>query len=340
LVGASLGVAGIVAMGTFGASLNRLVGTPARYGYPGDFTVADVTEPVMDRLLSDPRVASIALVTASSIRLGGRQVPAVSLTERRGSPAWMLLDGSLPRGPDELALGSRLARQLGLSVGREVQVTDTAGRSHRLPVVGVGLWPLFADSGLGLSAALSPEGLERFGLSEPFREAMVDVGGGDPGAVADEYGRELELDPQVLPVEIANVAQLRGFPVPVGAFLAAVGVAALGHAVTVAVRRRARDVAVLRALGLTSRQAAAALAAMAVTTAAIGVAVGTPVGLSVGNLVWKAVARGVGVADDALVPVTLLVLAAPAALLAAVAAGSVGIRRASRLRPAAVLRSE
>jgi putative ABC transport system permease protein len=340
LIGASLGMAGVVAVGTFGASLDRLLTTPTRYGWPGDFTIADVTEPVVDDLVGDPRLSSVSVLETSTVRLGGRQTTGITVSVRSGSPAWALLDGTLPAGPDQVALGTRLARRLGTGVGDDVEMVDREGRSHMVRVVGVGLWPRLTDGEMGVSVALTEEGMARYGLNEPFRQAVVDVSGADPQAVVDEYGRDLEVEAQEPPVEVANLGQLRELELPVGIFLATIGVVALGHTVTVAVRRRARDVAVLRALGLTSRQAAATLATMALTTAVVGLAVGTPVGLSVGNTAWKAVARGIGVADDALVPAGLLVSAAPAAVAAALLAASVAIRRASRLQPSAVLRSE
>ena len=107
----------------------------------------------------------------------------------------------------------------------------------------------------------------------------------------------------------------------------------------VTTRRRARDLAVLRALGSTPAQAAAAVLAMAMTTAAVGVALGVPLGWATARLIWGEVARSTGVAADITVPLTVAVVLvgtlAAAALLAVLPA-----RRVARARPSEVLRSE
>ena len=54
--------------------------------------------------------------------------------------------------------------------------------------------------------------------------------------------------------EVAEIRQVRTLPVLLGAFLAVLAVGAVGHALATAVRRRSRDLAVLRAVGMTQWQ--------------------------------------------------------------------------------------
>ena len=58
LTGLVIGIMGVTAALTFGASLRRVVDTPERYGWTGDFAVVD-SRPGIDReILADPRVAA------------------------------------------------------------------------------------------------------------------------------------------------------------------------------------------------------------------------------------------------------------------------------------------
>ncbi|MET0461480.1 MAG: FtsX-like permease family protein, partial [Ilumatobacteraceae bacterium] len=112
------------------------------------------------------------------------------------------------------------------------------------------------------------------------------------------------------------------------------------HALTSTVRRRARELAVLRAIGFTPSQVAGSVTVTALTAAAVGVVLGVPLGLGVGRLVWWVVAAASGVATDAAVPVRLLVLIAVGVPVVAVMAALVPARRAALLRPAAILAAE
>ena len=70
----------------------------------------------------------------------------------------------------------------------------------------------------------------------------------------------------------------RALPV-LGSFLALVGVGAVGHTLVTSVRRRRREVAVLRALGMTGRQARGVIATRASVLALVGLLLGArPVG--------------------------------------------------------------
>ena len=102
----------------------------------------------------------------------------------------------------------------------------------------------------------------------------------------------------------------------------------------------ARDMAVLRTVGLTGRQARAAGATVAVVVAGIGLVLGIPVGAAVGRFVWWAVAQSHGVATDASIPVAAIGALVVPALAVGAAIGWVATRRAGRAAPAAVLRAE
>lgn len=58
--GAAAGIAGVVAVLGFVASLDRLVQTPARSGWPAEIVVADVDDATLDRLGTDASFDAVA----------------------------------------------------------------------------------------------------------------------------------------------------------------------------------------------------------------------------------------------------------------------------------------
>jgi hypothetical protein len=142
------------------------------------------------------------------------------------------------------------------------------------------------------------------------------------------------------PGEIRNYAGVRDTPLVLGLVLAALAVGTLTQVLLTGVRRRRRDLAVLKTLGMLRRQVQAVVVWQAVALASAALAVGLPLGVVAGRWSWAVFARSAGVAADASVPAALVLAAVPATLLAAVLiAGGPG-RAAARIRPAAILRAE
>jgi ABC-type antimicrobial peptide transport system permease subunit len=106
------------------------------------------------------------------------------------------------------------------------------------------------------------------------------------------------------------------------------------------VRRRRRDLAVLRALGFTGRQVRATVSWMAVTVVVAALIAGIPLGVVGGRLAWLALSSQLGLQPaPVLAPVPLAVLAA-AGILLSVAVAAIPGTAASRACPATVLRTE
>jgi ABC-type lipoprotein release transport system permease subunit len=122
--------------------------------------------------------------------------------------------------------------------------------------------------------------------------------------------------------------------------LGVLAVGTLAHVLLTGVRRRRRDLAVLKTLGLLGSQIIRVVCWQASALTAVALLVGLPVGVLAGRWAWARFAGSVGVAGQADVPVALILLAIPAALLLAdlIAAGPGWA--AARIRPALILRSE
>jgi ABC-type lipoprotein release transport system permease subunit len=110
--------------------------------------------------------------------------------------------------------------------------------------------------------------------------------------------------------------------------VALVALGTVTHALVTSVRRRRRDLAVLKTLGFVRGQVAATVAWQASTFAVVALGLGLPLGIAAGRWAWQLTAAALGVASGPVVP--LLVN-----LAAAVPGWAAG-----RLRPATVLRSE
>jgi hypothetical protein len=142
------------------------------------------------------------------------------------------------------------------------------------------------------------------------------------------------------PAEIVNYRTMGAIPALLVAGLAVGAVAALALTLAATVRRRQRDLALLRTLGFTQRQLAAAVAWQASVAAVVGIVVGIPVGAIIGRWLWDLFARQIYAVPEPTVPVLSLVLIAAGALVLANIVAAIPARAASRTPAALMLRAE
>jgi ABC-type lipoprotein release transport system permease subunit len=108
----------------------------------------------------------------------------------------------------------------------------------------------------------------------------------------------------------------------------------------ISVRRRASDFAVLRALGFRPRDVRASVSWQAAALATLGALIGLPLGVLVGRFAWARIAANIGVLEAQRLPLIVMLLAIPVAVILAIAIALVPARRAARIHPAEVLRTE
>jgi ABC-type antimicrobial peptide transport system permease subunit len=106
------------------------------------------------------------------------------------------------------------------------------------------------------------------------------------------------------------------------------------------VRRRRRDLALLKTLGFARSQVLGVVAWEASTFAAVALLIGLPIGIVTGRWAWAYFANAAGTPADATVPFTALLLTIPVTLLLANLIAAWPGWKAARVRPAAVLRTE
>lgn len=376
LVGACVAaLAVVVATLVFSTNLSSLVGTPARYGWPYDVAVVvgfgygGADEAAIAASLDRDEVEAWGVASLPyGVSVDGETMPAVAGRRGFDDLPVELVAGALPRGDGEIALGPRSAARFGKAVGDQVIVSNLYGERSAtvsglvvLPPVGpflsdrpgLGTGALFPAPFLGKvyaeaeqAAGLPPEALG----SEEGAFVAVDLADGvDPGEFLaglggevhtwDSFGsRPLVYPEPVRPAQIADVAAMRSTPSVVAALLAAALVSSLALALSLAVRARRRELAVLRALGCTGRQLRATVRWQALTVMGVGLAGGIPLGVALGRSLWRAFAERLAVEATPAVPGGWLVLVALVALgLAALVALRPG-RQAAQVAPATALR--
>jgi len=191
---------------------------------------------------------------------------------------------------------------------------------------------------------VTPEGMERVGQLSLFGEAapatLVDFDDTVARAEIDAYTspqqgllfNNLEDEAQV----VTNLRSVRWLPWLEGAFFVLLTVGSVALLVWATARRRRDDLALLRALGFTTRQTRAAVTSQGIVIAVIGILFGVPVGVAVGAWVWRSMADAVSLVDVGPLPVAFLVLVVPVTLLvgAGLAFGSAQrTARQLRVRP-------
>jgi predicted lysophospholipase L1 biosynthesis ABC-type transport system permease subunit len=329
------------------------VTTPARYGWTWDLVGYDVSAnpppghdcgPIDSALTKDRVYEAVASVCTAGIDVDGRSISATGFEQLRGSVQPEIIAGRAPRGLHEVALGGDTLAALHRDVGDTVQVTAGNGKKT-FRIVGQAVLSGISDPApIADGAAFTSAALDRIGANGGGWNFVVTLApGADRAAAIRAQRKEAVLGGPIvstLPAEIDRVHQIRGLPVVLAVFVSVIALVAVGLALVSALRRRRRELAVLKTLGFSRRQIRATVAWQASTVAAVGLVVGVPLGLLVGTYVWRQVAEELGVASDPKWPVAGIVVLAVGAFLAVNLIAAFPARRAARTRPAVVLRSE
>src|SRR4029077_1495991 len=148
----------------------------------------------------------------------------------------------------------------------------------------------------------------------------VAAGRADVQRIADAANEAFAADPEAQgdsvgvlavqhPAEIVNYRSTGATPLLLATGLAAAAVVALGLTLTASVRRRRRDLALLKTLGFTRRQLGATVAWQSSVAAIVGIVIGVPLGIALGRWLWVLFARNINAVPRPTVPVTSVFLA-------------------------------
>lgn len=340
LLGTVLAVVVVVTSITFGASLNSLVSHPAQYGWNWNYTLLSGFSGAEDLpgtqtatlLNADPDVGHWAGVYFETLLLDGRSVPALAASPNATvGPA--PLSGHGLRSARQVVLGPATLAELHKHIGDTVLADTGAPSSTRLRIVGTATLPTIGDSGdpelqmgtgaVASSALFSAADLNQQASAVPGPNAVLVAI--RPGVSPSAALRSLERIDQVLsrssdpdgppagvvsvlrPAEITDYRSVGSTAFLLAGVLAAGALGALGFTLVASVRRRRRELALLKALGFTQRQLAATVAWQSSASAAVGVIVGVPLGIALGRWLWTLFARGISAVPDPTVPIFSMV---------------------------------
>jgi hypothetical protein len=322
------------------ASIGHLESTPAAYGWTWDYIVPDAAA---ESLADDPAVDTLAVVTTGAISLDGRPVIVRGMDSIKGAPPVLVVDGR-PPGKGEVVLGRRTMADLGVGIGDAVLAEGTAD-SQRLRVVGEAVFAGIVDvPEASWGAAIQRSDFDELGVGSESGGGAV-VGLAD-GVDRDEFVQRIErelgepLPAREEPIELARLREIEALPWILTGVLALVGLAAVVNALLTTTRRRGRDLAVLRSMGLVPKRVRDAVTVESVLLAVIGLVVGVPVGLVVGHTLWRALAGSLGVVVLVDVPWPAIFGSAAAAVVAAAVFALAPARVAARRSIAQALRTE
>jgi ABC-type lipoprotein release transport system permease subunit len=366
LIGLIVSATAVAAAATFGANLLHLVHTPRLYGQDWDAEVdlgfSTITAQQFDRLTAHvPGLSGWTFGVHGTVQIGRDVIPAIGLAPGRGpvtSPT--LLAGRAPRAPGEIVLGTSVLRRAGAGVGQSVRVAASGRREAPAVIVGRAVFPFFGqgsftptDLGEGAvvtAATLTPQSsaangsgynfvLLRFAPGPhqaahmaAFRRAMAGF------CATVEQPTCLITDQR--PNGATNYARIDATPEVLAGILALLGLAVLGQFAVASARRRRRDFAILKTLGLLRGQLTAVTAWQVTALTVLAVAVGVPLGVAAGHWAWGLFAAQVGLSTTSITPLLLVILTPPCAVLTANAITFPSGRHAAHQNPAAVLRSE
>jgi FtsX-like permease family/MacB-like periplasmic core domain len=373
LAGLALGVAAVIATSTFGANLQRLVDEPSRYGWNWDGMVdlgfGGVTSRDIHGLISRvPEIAEFSGGIYGNVTIDRTRIPAVGIDTLRGSVRPTIVRGRNPVRPDEIVLGTTTAAGLGAHLGERLDVRLPTDVRRRMRLVGLAVFPTmgqgsFTPTSLGAGAEtigsdfpvpvvtggdgrpLDPQPSRAYHFVLLRFRAGTDV----PAALGKVRALLLAVGcPEDLcvtrgptpPSEVASYGRVVSTPVLLSALLGALAAALMAHVLVTSVRRRRRDLAVLKTLGFSRRQVGAAVAWQASTLAAIAVLAGVPLGVAAGRWTWTFFASRLGVGTDPTVPLQVLAATAVATVVLANLIAAAPARLAARTPAAALLRTE
>ena len=359
--GISIAAAALAASLGVAASLQHLLETPRLYGLTWDLQIvefdpaADFTAPART-LNSEPGIAAVSYGGTGSIEIEGRTAEAQAITPIRGDAYPTMVEGRRPSAADEIALGARTLRIIGAAVGERVEVSLLEGAPRSMTIVGRVVNPALTQGELGESPLIDWES-NRALFAEGDQKANTMLVRFAPGAdVAGLTGRIADLvipaeetafvglsdvvSPNETPRDVVNFGRVENLPIALSVALAALASAVLAHMVASSVRRRRRDLAILKTLGLGKRDVRAVVGWQATTLVISAIAVGIPAGVVGGRWAWTSLADRVGVVPAPRVSVGALALMIPAAIVLANLVAAIPGRIAARTQPALVLRTE
>ena len=354
MVVSAAAVAVAVAALVISASISELLTDPVLTGQ-GTSRVIDAGESIdaYDRALPilerDRRVAMLAGVhVVFGITAGrGDELTALAYDVKRGRLGASVVDGRIPRGPGEVALGPVTLEQLEKHVGDRVRLHgDESSASYR--IVGKVLFPegdFDHDAGVALTVSGARRLIGDVGRNSTLHQVVFQWSDGVDARRADRAlgasGLRVLTNAHALePASVTNLGQVETLPRYLAVFLAILSLVTVGYALWASVRARSGEFATLKALGMTPSSLVGIVATQALTIVGIAFLVGVPVGVLVGRRIWTPIANGANVIVRSIAPGAWLAALLATMLVVTAILTLIPARQAFRIRAPEALRAE
>lgn len=343
----ALGVAvvGVVVTAGFSRTIDGVIGDPAVTGEPEEVRVfPDESAPpsaVPRALDAEPGVASWFTETGYEATLGQEQVLANAVGGDVAGAGFVVREGRMVAHRGEAVTGYGFLQRFGVGVGDRITVRIEE-RPLRLTIVG---WYSEAEEAgeMLMFPFADVTAVDPRARPDSYRLALAP--GADRAAVAaslaDRLGGQARVE--AVPRDSADVADPFLLAVDlISGLVIVVALANLASTLALVVRQQARDLAVLRAVGFTPRQAVGVVATGGVVLALLAAAVGLPLGWwlsgAANDAVGAEIGMGPGIARSPSWTVVLLVV--PLAVLVTAALAVLAARRAATAEVAELVRYE
>jgi ABC-type lipoprotein release transport system permease subunit len=358
VLGITLAIAAFAASFAFLGSYRHLLVTPRLYGVDFDigagnpFLGSDTAPDIVRVVRADPDVSEFSggnildFVQVTGSGGSTRRVNIWAFDPIQGSVHPTVTEGRWPGSDREIVLGSRSMRAIHTGVGDTVTV-EAGSLRLTMKVVGRGVFPEGGfGPGLGDGGGLTYQGLRRFFPDAPENAFPIRL---TPGASAAAASKRLNQELQPFGASIAdlkdtpnlsNFKRIESLPLLLAGLLALAGAATMMHTLVSSIRRRRRDLAILKTLGFLRGQVSAAVAWQATTLVIVALLLGIPLGIAAGRWGWNVFADELGIVPEPKVSLLPLLVTIPATLVLANLIALLPGRAASRVSPAVVLRSE
>ena len=337
-------------------SFDHLLSTPRLVGATWDVAMnfdnpAD-RPAAMESLQHDSNVAAFGLGGWTGTAVNGQPVYTMIFDAAHGID--VAVDrGRAPRGATEIALGSADLESLGLSIGDEVTIAGQPNGDGPSPqpitvtVVGRSIVasPVYFTLPLGQGAAIPLELFQRLAGDQADRvNILVKLRSGLPlEAGYNEVVDRVHPNFSFARPENIGISSLDRLKAAIQVLLAILGVlcaVSFLHALLVRTRRNRRDMATLRTLGMTGRQATWSHILHGAVSAMVIVILAIPIAVVAASLTWRRVAEYMGAVARPITSVAVTATIAAVVLVIAGATARVVGWRESRRTPGELLRTE
>ncbi len=350
IVATSCAVAGIVAAATLTSSLSSVLNSPADFGVTWDVAVGNIDstegeEAAGVAVAAIPGISAAVGIYDASATVDGKFFPLVGFVPVAGmddfDPA--IVAGRAPTRPGEVALGHNTMSKLGLAIGDEFVFTLESPNDDVLTatVVGEALLNNTFSLEAGTGAIIDPEWIRSLTGGQPQQLAVKISADADRArvlAALNEAFPNTVVSPTP-PTGLRNLARIDGIPGLLALVVGALAFAALAHALTVSIRRRRLEFAILRSLGFTRRQVIASARWQAITIGVTSLTLGIPLGLLLGSWSWRLLSSNIGLSAAPVSNGWVLIIASVGAIVVTTLLSILPGRRAVCIAPSVALRS-